>query len=101
MARKSRLDAAMNVLLESSYYIYIHTGCIWNMKDSPTAGKQSPGLFSDPPFEPHIAQKYWAPKRVPSIFGARDGTRTHTAKPHAPQTCLSTIPTLSQTSTAL
>ena len=29
-------------------------------------------------------------------FGARDGTRTHTAKPHAPQTCLSTIPTLSQ-----
>ena len=31
-----------------------------------------------------------------SYFGARDGTRTHTAKPHAPQTCLSTIPTLSQ-----
>ena len=30
------------------------------------------------------------------FFGARDGTRTHTAKPHAPQTCLSTIPTLSQ-----
>ena len=30
------------------------------------------------------------------LNGARDGTRTHTAKPHAPQTCLSTIPTLSQ-----
>ena len=30
-------------------------------------------------------------------YGARDGTRTHTALPHAPQTCLSTIPTLSQT----
>ena len=38
-------------------------------------------------------------KRTPFgvlFFGARDGTRTHTAKPHAPQTCLSTIPTLSQ-----
>ena len=32
------------------------------------------------------------------FVGARDGTRTHTAKPHAPQTCLSTIPTLSQIS---
>ena len=47
------------------------------------------------PFESHQA-----PKKESSdaalFFGARDGTRTHTAKPHAPQTCLSTIPTLSQ-----
>ena len=36
-----------------------------------------------------------APKGI-RIFGAREGTRTPTGLPHAPQTCLSTIPTLSQ-----
>ena len=41
-------------------------------------------------------QKRTPPQWVVFFFGARDGTRTHTAKPHAPQTCLSTIPTLSQ-----
>ena len=45
---------------------------------------------------PSLAPKKRGYQRYPLFFGARDGTRTHTAKPHAPQTCLSTIPTLSQ-----
>ena len=71
-------------------------GCSQLRMDSPTAGKQSTGLFSDPPFEsaPHTKKETVHSDGL--FFGARDGTRTHTAKPHAPQTCLSTIPTLSQ-----
>ena len=71
-------------------------GCSQLRMDSPTAGKQSTGLFSDPPFESASHTKKETVHSDGLFFGARDGTRTHTAKPHAPQTCLSTIPTLSQ-----
>ena len=40
--------------------------------------------------------KSWDTQGVSQLFGAREGTRTPTGLPHAPQTCLSTIPTLSQ-----
>ena len=55
-------------------------------------------MFSERPFESHFPrkQKYLQTPMGFGDIGARDGTRTHTAKPHAPQTCLSTIPTLSQ-----
>ena len=61
--------------------------------------QQSTGLLHLDRFEPLSIQHK---KEKPSLlgwlffFGARDGTRTHTAEPHAPQTCLSTMPTLSQ-----
>ena len=71
-------------------------------REYPTGWKQSTGLFLrqlalPPPFRGTLFHKKTEiPEGVSQILGARDGTRTHTAKPHAPQTCLSTIPTLSR-----
>ena len=66
----------------------------------PRAKEVSPGHFlAQPTAGPLFRVLFRTKKRTPVgvlFFGARDGTRTHTAKPHAPQTCLSTIPTLSQ-----
>ena len=45
---------------------------------------------------PSGIKKIRTPPRAFGFFGAREGTRTPTGLPHAPQTCLSTIPTLSQ-----
>ena len=63
----------------------------------PAVGKQHPtGVLHFSGSSPCPYKAKQPPIRVAVLLGARDGTRTHTAKPHAPQTCLSTIPTLSQ-----
>ena len=69
----------------------------WILRDSPTVENMPPARFFNGLSSPRLEHKNTGhPVRGDRYFGARDGTRTHTAKPHAPQTCLSTIPTLSQ-----
>ena len=75
-----------DILLQSPliirYRIWFHnpTDCAPISSDSPTAGKQSTGLFSIPPFESQThTKKREGTFGTLSFFGARDGTRTHTA----------------------
>ena len=80
--------------------IHIPTGCVSNrrglshgLKNMPPACFL-PSLRSGRPFESHLSRKKGAPKG--SFLVREMGLEPTRRSPHAPQTCLSTIPTLSQ-----
>ena len=68
--------------LGNSYSVYIRTGCIRNMKDSPTDYKTVHWTVLYPPFgravlsSPSADKKYGIGKSLPHIFGTPEGTRT-------------------------